>query len=129
MRNCPIYFQDGQFSLVPQKFLQHKYLFGVFKALEKRPKILKRIFGDQKISKKGQYFVRICQDGSWKSIIIDDFLPCSKQGRLFSGAFIQCEGQVWPLLIEKTLAKIYHSYESLEKGDSGEALRDLTGFI
>jgi len=127
INNKFIYFQDPGFSLTSQTFLQHKYLFAVFKTLENRPKILKRLFVDQKISRKGQYSVRICQDGVWKSVIIDDFVPCVKQGKGYNGAFLKCEGMVWPVLLEKTLAKIYRSYESLEKGDSGETLRDLTG--
>ncbi len=55
-------------------------------------------------------------------------MPCIRTDQGFSHAFMQVNGAFWPLLLEKAFAKIYHSYESLEFGDSSEVLRDLTGF-
>ena len=116
-------------TIKPQKFLQHKYLFTVFQAIKKKPKIIRNLLETQKINKKGAYFVKICQDGVWRYVVIDDFLPCIKEKDSISSAFIKVERNVWPLLIEKALAKIYHSFQSLELGNSIETLRDLTGIV
>ena len=116
-------------SLFPTSFLQHKYLFSAFFAISQRKRILRKIFEDQKFNEKGVYYAKICQNGQWTHIILDDFLPCIRTAQGFSHAFMQTTGAFWPLLLEKAFAKIYHSYESLEFGDSIEVLRDLTGFF
>lgn len=108
----------------------HKYLYTVFQAIKDKPRVLRTLLEKQIVNKKGVYYVKICQDGVWRYIIIDELLPFMKDNTGVSPAFISISnGIIWPLLIEKALAKIYHTYQSLELGNSIETLRDLTGLF
>lgn len=70
--------------------------------------------------------MRICNDGEWQAVIVDDCIPCygSKQGPAFTKGV---NNEIWVLLLEKVWAKINGSYENIESGNCREALRSLTG--
>ena len=70
--------------------------------------------------------MRICKDGVWQAVIVDDFIPCDSvtKNPLFSRAN---GNELWVLLLEKAYAKLHGSYYSLNVGSTKEALSDLTG--
>jgi len=69
--------------------------------------------------------VRICHNGLWKTIIVDDYFPCTKHNHL---VFTQAKRrQLYVPLIEKACAKVFGSYASLRSGNMLEGLQLLTG--
>lgn len=71
------------------------------------------------------YCVRICFDGEWTAVYVDDFIPCNRRD---TPAFTKASGEeIWVLILEKAWAKLFKSYYSIEAGYCREALRDLTG--
>jgi hypothetical protein len=97
------------------------------------------LFGNQKINSQGIYYVKLCKDGAWRHIIIDDFIPIkidtvSKKNNDLLG--IHCNdansvAEIWPALIEKALAKTYGTYYDLafsRRDGVCPILRALTGF-
>ena len=113
------------------------YLYNALLAINENEFIFKRNFEDQVINDKGIYFVKICQDGVWRYIILDDFMPCSVdvKGKGYRPSFLGVDEyeknkiDIWPLLIIKALAKIYTTYQSIiTNGCFYHTLRDLTGF-
>lgn len=84
------------------------------------PELLDDVMVSKDVNSKGVYLVRFCKDGSWTTVIIDDFFAT----HLGSTAR---HAQLWVSLIEKAYAKLHGSYAALEGGDSADALRDLTG--
>jgi len=114
------------------------YLYNALVAINENEFIFKRNFEDQVINDKGIYFVKICQDGVWRYIILDDFLPCSidAKGKSYRPSFLEVgeyeknTTDIWPFLIMKALAKIYTTYQSIvTNGCFYHTLRDLTGFV
>jgi hypothetical protein len=81
--------------------------------------------------------VRVCKDGAWRVVVIDDRLPARRSTRrpLYAvgvdgdrGPADEARGQcvMWPALLEKAYAKAHGSYEALRKGAVPHALADLT---
>lgn len=76
-------------------------------------------------TKLGLHGIYLCHDGEFVQVALDDQFPCSEQGGpIFSHAH---GGELWVLFLEKAYAKLYGSYEKIEAGLAGHALRDLTG--
>lgn len=111
-----------------------QYLVNALTLVSENEFVLNRNFEEQEINEKGIYFVKICQDGIWRYVILDDFFPCwnDKRGN-FAGfldvaAYEKNTFDIWPLLITKALAKIYNTYQSIVcNGCFAHILRDLTG--
>jgi calpain-15 len=77
------------------------------------------------VNREGVYMVRICHNGLWKTIIVDDYFPCTTHKHL---VFTKAKRrQMYVPLIEKACAKIFGSYASLRSGNMLEGLQLLTG--
>jgi hypothetical protein len=73
----------------------------------------------------GVYTVRLCKNGIWQTIRVDDYFPCYPGG---GPIFSKCNGnELWVLLMEKAFAKCHGNYVAIQSGFSYEALMDLTG--
>lgn len=74
----------------------------------------------------GIYGIRICKNGEFIDVVIDDYIPVMNG----EPAFSRSNGhELWVILLEKAWAKIYGSYLKLEGGLAHHALRDLTGAL
>jgi Calpain family cysteine protease len=73
----------------------------------------------------GTYVVRLCKDGAWKRLVVDDWFPCSPgEGPIYSQC---CGDEIWAMLLEKAFAKCNGSYAAIRSGFPHEAMIDLTG--
>ena len=68
--------------------------------------------------------MRICLNGEWQKIMIDDFVPCHNDLPVFTNSIGK---ELWVLLLEKAWAKIHGSYLKIEGGYADEVLHELTG--
>ena len=46
------------------------------------PKLVENIMVTPDICSEGVYLLRLCIDGMWNTVLIDDLLPCSNKGSL-----------------------------------------------
>ena len=93
--------------------------------LAERPSLVERLFVTKETNQHGIYRVKLCKNGEWVTVTVDDYFPCFPLGEpLFS------KGQgneLWPQIIEKAYAKLHGNYFNLRGGWASEALTDLTG--
>ncbi|KAL7708323.1 calpain-like cysteine peptidase [Lotmaria passim] len=62
----------------------------------------------------GIYAMRLYVEGVWRTLIVDDFLPVDKFGRLIFTKPALNDTAFWPCIVEKMLAKLYGGYYALD---------------
>ena len=100
-------------------------VISVFSHLAEYPKLLQKIFEDNKLNNIGIYTVKLFFQGSWTKIYLDKFIPCFP---LDFPIYTYSPLSLWPSLLEKALAKLFRSYDNLSKITYFELYQILTGF-
>ncbi|CAF1323097.1 unnamed protein product, partial [Rotaria sordida] len=112
-------------SDIEQGLLGNCWLVTALSLISERPRMLQHILLTQNINDEGVYLVRLCHNGLWKTIIVDDSFPCYFDDMLlFSKARRR---QLYIPLIEKACAKLFGSYSKLISGQIEEGLQLFTG--
>lgn len=80
-------------------------------SLAEKPFLVERLFLTQEYNEEGIYRVKICKNGEWVEVTLDDYFPCKPEGGpIFSRAH---GNELWVLLIEKAYAKVHGCYVTL----------------
>jgi len=87
--------------------------------------LVSRLLLTKEINSSGAYQVRLCYNGTWTTVLVDDHFPVSKDNSLlFSRAL---GNQLWVSLVEKAYAKLHGSFNSMGGGHAYQGMADLTG--
>ena len=111
-------------SDIKQGLLGDCYFLSVLSVLAEHSRRITKLFLTDRQNNLGVYGVKICKNGEWKEVVVDDYIPCWKDGPAFSKAH---GNELWVILLEKAWAKLHGSYERIEAGFAENVLRDLTG--
>ncbi|KAI6233617.1 hypothetical protein M3Y99_00898000 [Aphelenchoides fujianensis] len=119
-------FNDPRPADIEQGLLGNCWFISALALIAERPEILERILISKNYESHGVYQIRLCIDGLWKTVVVDDFFPChaTKKTMIFA---VGRNNQLWVSLIEKALAKMYGSYSRLRAGRMHEGLATLVG--
>jgi len=75
----------------------------------------------------GAFHFRFWVYGTWKDIVVDDYLPVDQYNNLIFCRNRETKNEYWCALLEKAYARLCGSYEVLDGGLTIEALIDMSG--
>jgi len=82
--------------------------------MAERPALVERIFMNKDYNEQGLYKLKICKNGEWIEVTVDDYFPCfPNDGPMFSRSN---GNELWVLLLEKAYAKIHGGYKTITGG-------------
>ena len=111
--------------MVHRRGLRDLWLLSAIGMVHTRRRLMERLLGYADES-PGMHAVRLFKDGEWRTIVVDDQIPC--HGKLKPAYSSNVDPRDGPVaILEKALAKLYGCFEHLQAGRVGSALEDLTG--
>ena len=106
------------------------WLIAALACLAEYPECIKNIFVSADVN-QGRYTLRLFDLSacSWVDMTIDDFVPCTTSRGSPQPLFARPVGnEMWPVLLEKAVAKFVGSYAAICGGHEAFAFISLTGF-
>jgi calpain-15 len=106
----------------------NNYLVSAISALAEKTNFLARLFHTLDYNPAGFYGIWLCDNGEWRLITVDDYIPTIEENGKIVPAFSKLEtGDLWISLLEKAYAKLHGGLTNAKEGFAEYALRELTG--
>ena len=110
---------------IRQGLIPCNHLDSALSSLAEKYNLIKRLFKTEYYNDNGIYQVKLCINGEWTTIVIDDYFPCIP---LSSPLVTRSQSnELWILILEKALAKVFDCYYNLTCINISDYLLTLTG--
>ena len=124
-REPSIFYDSIEPNDIIQGALGDCWFMSALASLAERPALVERLFITKEVNPQGVYRVKLCKNGEWVVVTIDDYFPCYPDG---GPIFSRAQGnELWVMLLEKAYAKLHSNYLLLRGGYAVEGMLDLTG--
>lgn len=101
------------------------HFISALSALAEKYDLIRKIFITKTYSKNGFYQVKLCFNGEWINVLVDDFFPCKPNSDPLVSRSPGSE--IWVLALEKALAKLFEAYYNLLQLNICDYFSLLTG--
>lgn len=93
---------------IKQGILGDEWFLSALAILAERPALIERLFLTRHVNEMGIYRVKLCKNGEWQVVTVDDLFPCYPKGEpIFSKCY---SNELWVLILEKAYAKLHGGY-------------------
>ena len=111
---------------IRQGLIPCNHLDSALSSLAEKYNLIKRLFKTEYYNDNGIYQIKLCINGEWTTVVIDDYFPCIP---LSSPLVTRSQSnELWILILEKALAKVFDCYYNLTCINISEFLLTLTGY-
>ena len=110
---------------IHQGILPDHHIASAISAIAEKPQLVYRLFSKLEVNKYGIYQVKLCLNGIWQTITVDDLFPCIPMTNPLVTS--SNSNEIWVLLLEKALAKVFFCYYSIIDPLISDFLLILTG--
>ena len=110
---------------IRQGLIPCNHLDSALSSLAEKYNLIKRIFKTEYYNDNGIYQIKLCINGEWTTVVIDDYFPCIP---LSSPLVTRSQSnELWILILEKALAKVFDCYYNLTCINISDFFLTLTG--
>ena len=110
---------------IKQGLIPCNHLDSALSSLAEKYNLIKRLFKTEFYNENGIYQIKLCINGEWTTVVIDDYFPCIP---LSSPLVTRSQSnELWILILEKALAKVFDCYYNLTFINISDFLLTLTG--
>ena len=110
---------------IRQGLIPCNHLDSALSSLAEKYNLIKRLFKTEFYNENGIYQIKLCINGEWTTVVIDDYFPCIP---LSSPLVTRSQSnELWILILEKALAKVFDCYYNLTFMNISDFLLTLTG--
>jgi calpain-15 len=109
-KHCLIYRMNNN-HLIKGKLADNSFYSVVVCLSLANQALLERLFNSNQINPNGIYRLRLCKNGEWQSVTIDDLIPCEPLAKpKFASS---SANEIWINLLQKAYAKLHKRYLNL----------------
>jgi calpain-15 len=128
--NFTLFYQLNDSNEFVHGSLLDSYFLAALTAMLEYPQRVIDLFVSGRKNKYGCYAIKLYLNGERKEVVVDDMIPYDDSPEVDNWAFARNKNvnEIYVLLLEKALAKVFGSYEAIESSKPNQALLMLSGF-
>ncbi len=102
----PVLLQTCEPTLITPGQLTNPYVYSAVRILAEYPERVLALVENQRVNEQGVYYVRLCKDGTWRYVVVDENVPVvvgengkDKEMLCMASANVNGTVEIWPALV------------------------------